>query len=73
MDLVRAGLGDWNDGDDTIKEKRERRHRRSFRCFSVLSPGGMKQKTKTDSKLIELGLTTDENKSTLSLQRKKHP
>jgi hypothetical protein len=31
MDLVREGLGDWNDGEETIKEKRERRHRRSFR------------------------------------------
>jgi hypothetical protein len=31
MKLIRDGLGDWNDGEDTMREKRERRHRRSFR------------------------------------------
>jgi hypothetical protein len=31
MDLVREELGDWNDGEDTVREKGERRHRRSFR------------------------------------------
>jgi hypothetical protein len=60
MQLARNGLGGWNDGGDTVREKREMRHRRSFIWFPVLSPRGMKQNMKTNSRLTDLELAAED-------------